>query len=298
MSWTMTANKSGGGGVAFEKPPPGNHPARLVAIVDMGTLWQEGYQGAEGKYQHRAFFVWELVNAKQSGSTRNHTIGIDLTFSLNEKAKLRAWIGAQRGKPVADGEPFSLDTWLGHACLLNVVEKNGYPKIDGVTGVPTGFVVPEPQNTPFAWKVDAAAKTGKIDLPTWLPYFYGKPIGDTIQQCQELEGKAVEVVNSHVQAPPAATSAPANTDGGSAGGPPPRRRRDVATATQAAPVAEWFVDADGFAADKKYSVAEIQKHCETAGGVDLANLFVTGPGYEGWTPVTVAIPASRGWIPF
>src|SRR5687768_1016144 len=123
MSWSMTANKGGGGSV---KAPAGNHRAVLVGIFDMGRQWQDGFQGAEGKWQHRAYFVWELVDEPIAGTAKNHVIGIDLTLSLNEKAKLRKWIEARTGKAIPDGTPFDPTTELGQPCMLNVVMKGDY----------------------------------------------------------------------------------------------------------------------------------------------------------------------------
>lgn len=59
MSWTKQQANSKTGGGNYEKPPPGNHPAVCVAIIDMGTQKQE-YQG-NVTFAHRAYFVWELV---------------------------------------------------------------------------------------------------------------------------------------------------------------------------------------------------------------------------------------------
>jgi hypothetical protein len=294
--FVLTAKKSSGGG-DYEKPPPGNHPAVLVAVIDMGHQWQEPFKGdpkSKGAWQHRAFFVWELVTKKQSGSTRNHVIGLDLTLSLNEKAKLRKWVEARMGRPIAEGENYDAAKELGLPCLLNVVEKNGYPKIEGVSAVPEGFTVPAPQNKPLAWNITTAMDAKRIDLPTWLPYHYGQPIGDVIKKAQELDGMAVEVVNSPNSAPPPAdsnTPAPAAT----AGNPPPRRPRD--SAPPADP--EFFVDADGYDDKRPYKVSELRASIEGKTGVDMGNIFVTRNGAPvDWQPLANAVPEAKNWLPF
>lgn len=181
--WNLKPTKGEGG--AFAKAPAGNHPAVLVAIVDMGTQ-KNDFQG-QTKWQHRAFFVWELVAEKQEGTDKNHVIGIDLTLSLNDKATLYKWIAARLGKPVPDGEDYDLSKELGQPCLLNVTEKNGYPKVSGVSAVPKGFAVPAPQHQPYSWHLSQAAD-GLVNIPDWIPYLYGKPIGDHIKQSRELGG--------------------------------------------------------------------------------------------------------------
>ncbi len=185
MSFNMKANKSGDG-EGFAKAPAGNHPAVLVAIIDMGT--QKNDFGGEVKWQHRAFFVWELTSEVVEGTKdKHHLIGIDLTLSLNEKAKLRKWIEARTGKPLADGAEFDAASELGKPCLLNVIEKGGYPKIDAVTAFPKGFPEPKPQQQPFSWSLQTYMDNGgQINLPDWLPWYYGRAIAETIKECKEI----------------------------------------------------------------------------------------------------------------
>jgi hypothetical protein len=189
--WKQKASKGKGDGSGFEKAPPGNHPAVLVAIVDMGTQSQE-YAGQQ-KWQRRAYFVWELVTEKMSGTKdRNHLIAIDLTVSLNEKAKLRKWIEARAGKAMPEGTDYDILKELGKPCLLTVVEKesngNKYPKIEGVTAVPKGVKVDPPQNQPFSWSLDDYEKEGTVEIPDWVEslWLYGEPISEHIKRCREI----------------------------------------------------------------------------------------------------------------
>lgn len=186
-AWTLTPKKDEGKG-AFAKAPAGNHLAVLVAVVDMGTQFADGYQGAAGKWQRKAYFVWELLGETVEGTTKNHLIGTDLTLSLHEKAKLRKWLEARRGKLIPDGAPLDITEELGKPCLLNVIEKNGYPKIDGLTAVPKGMPVGEPQHKPVS--VGLEEFQAGTPVPDWVPWHFGKPIADHIAGCKELGGKA------------------------------------------------------------------------------------------------------------
>lgn len=183
-AWVQKATSKGG---EFEKPPVGNHPAVLVAIIDMGCQEQE-YQG-NVTYPHRAFFVWELVTEKMSGTTgRNHLIGIDLTVSLNLKAKLRQWIEARVGKQMPEDAEYDIAKELGKPCLLDVIaNKKGYSVVNGMKGVPKGLVVGAPQNTPVSVTLDEF-RAG-TPIPEWLPYLYGEPLADVINRCEEITGK-------------------------------------------------------------------------------------------------------------
>lgn len=176
---------SGTGGT--EKAPAGNHPAILVAIIEMGTQQQE-YQG-EQKWQERAYFVWELVTEKMSGTKdRNHVIALDLTVSLNEKAKLRKFIEARTGQKIAEGAEVDVTTELGQKCLLGVVlNKKGYPVVDTVSAVPKGLPFPDPQHKPAVITLEDY-RSGKATIPDWVPYLYGEPLADVIARCKEIAG--------------------------------------------------------------------------------------------------------------
>lgn len=223
--WTKTATSKGGD---FVQPPAGNHPAVCVAIIDMGTQESE-YQG-EKREDERAYFIWELVNEK-APSGKNFVIGIDLTNSLHEKAKLRKWIESRQGKKLAEDTDYSISEELGKPCLLNVIMKNGYPKIDGLGPVPKGMNVPAPAYTPLLWSLDDV-KDGKFSLPSWVPYLYGESLIEHIKRCKELQG--VEVVGT------TNSSGPVNnafTKAAGQAGPPPRR----GVASSAGKATEYWV---------------------------------------------------------
>lgn len=184
---------SGGQGEGFEKAPPGNHMARLVAIVDMGTQKEE-YGGVE-KDKGKAYFIWELVTEKVSGTKdRNHLIGIALTLSrdgkLNEKSKLRLWIEARAGKKMADGTGYDILKELGQPCLLNVVHnEKGYPKIEGLSALPKGMSCPPAQHQGFSWSLEDFEKEGDIELPEWVTgvWLFGEPITEHIMRSKEIK---------------------------------------------------------------------------------------------------------------
>lgn len=62
MNFQLKANK-GGGGNGGEQVPPGNHPAVLVALIDMGTQHDE-YQG-KASWRCNVLLVWELPTKKR-----------------------------------------------------------------------------------------------------------------------------------------------------------------------------------------------------------------------------------------
>lgn len=267
----MKASKGGEGG-QFEKPPAGNHPAALVAIVDMGTQKQE-YQG-EVKWQRRAFLVWELTQEVMSGSTQKHVIGIDLTLSLTDKSKLRKWIEARSGKPIPDGGEYDITSELGQPCLLNVVEKNGYPKIDGVSAMPRGIPVTAPSRKPFAWSLEEYQEGTPIVLPDWIPWLYGRPLADWIAECKEL-------TNGGESRPRANVTPPSKPTNGKPPSAPPSK------------VVKYWVDM-GDAEPKVMTAKQISEHLQAA-NIDPSELQVAVDGGEWQTAADFGISAE---LPF
>jgi hypothetical protein len=196
-AWTQKATSGGGNS---EKPPVGNHPAILVAIIDMGTQQTE-FQGTQ-KWQRRAYFVWELVTEKQSGTKdRNHVIALDLTVSLADKAKLRKFMESRTGQKIADGAELDVTTELGQKCLLGVVANaKGYPKVETVSAVPKGLPFPDPQHKPMAITLEQL-RDGSATVPEWAPYLYGEPLWDVIQRCKEIAGVGAKVGATAEQIP-------------------------------------------------------------------------------------------------
>ncbi len=173
-------------GGAFEKVPPGTHPAVCVAIIDMGNQWSE-YQG-KGDWARELFFVWELPGVRQSGTKdRNHVIGSNFKFSLNKKARMYQMIKGRMGRDLPDGTQYEVGQELGKPCLLSVVENGNYTNYGGVMALPTGYTVPAPQNPLTAITLDEFRSGAKV-VPGWVPYDYGDPVADKIKRCREIAG--------------------------------------------------------------------------------------------------------------
>lgn len=249
-AWSVPVKSDTGGGT-YEKPPAGNHPARLVALIDMGTQ-RNDYQG-DVKEQHRIFFVWELVNAPKADGT-NHVVGFDLTFSMHEKSTMRKWIESRRGAKIADAGPFDISQELNQACLLNVVDKPSgdrvYVKVMGMSAVPAGFNVPAAKNQPFAWNLAEYVPGQPINLPVWVPYLYGKSIVDHIRASKELLaiGGGVPASRTPQQSSPAAPPPPSRPT------PPPRQAGVGVDENE-----QFWIDHPDLEATKTYARKEIER---------------------------------------
>lgn len=191
--FSATANKSEGGG-GFEKAPAGTHPAVLVGIFDLGEQWVEPFSTKpdengkvqKAKWQRQLYYVYELTTKKRAGMSGNHLIAIDLTFSMNERAKMRQWVEARTGEKIPDGADYDVAKELGQPVLLTVEKKGDFPKIKGVTGIPEGYTVPPPLTKPVAWRMDPSKLD---DVPAWVPYLYGRKITDVMRECRQIKGE-------------------------------------------------------------------------------------------------------------
>ncbi len=248
--WNKKASK-GGDGEGFEKPPPGNHPAFCIGMIDMGT--QVSNFNGEESAQHRAYFLYELVQEKNAAG-RNFVIGIDLSIGLTDKSKLRKFIEARTGKQIPDGVDYDISQELGQPCLLNVVMKGDFPKIDSVGSVPKGMVVPPPTNQPFTMVLDEFKAGAKI--PAIFPWLYGEPLDAHINRALEITGKAPPPKKKRPQ-PPTATVGSGQTT------PPPQQERPAppssgrpAPPSAANGVKLWLDFGNGTGTDEPVSVTE------------------------------------------
>jgi hypothetical protein len=181
-----------------DTPPAGNQPAVLVGLIDLGTHDEE-YQG-NVKKQHKLYLLWELVEAPVAGQDRNHVIGNRYTLSLSPKAKLREVVKTWRGRDLADGEDFDLLKLLGRKCFLTVghQSKNDktYANVEAVAPVPLvkgkPVDVADPKYKPFTFEV-GRDKIEELTGRNWLPYCYGTPIPELVQQSHEWKGTGQRV---------------------------------------------------------------------------------------------------------
>lgn len=183
-------------GPGSEIPSADNHPAVLVAIVDLGTH-MESFQGADPKPTRKVLFVWELVTEKLSGTTNNHVIGRVFTLSFHKKSGLMAMLTSWKGEELPEGFEVDLEVLLGKKCMLSVVHvksKDGektYANVGTISKVPKGLTVPERQHEPILWTLANDEEPPAVD---WLPWVYDKSLqmmntpSGMIAHCLELTG--------------------------------------------------------------------------------------------------------------
>lgn len=180
--------KSGGGN--FEACPAGNHPAVLVAIIDLGTQ-KETFNG-EVKEARKGYFCW-YIPENVTDDNKEYYVGREYTLSFHEKAGLRKLVESWRNKPFAENEEFDLKKLLGQACLLNVVNESKkdktYSKIAGVSSLPKGMQKPSATVEAVFFDFDEDSKDN-FPEEEWLPWSYGSKLIDIAKRSPEWQWPA------------------------------------------------------------------------------------------------------------
>ncbi len=197
-----------GHGVGHVRAPAGNHIAVCVGLIDLGTQWQDPFQGGaggdKGHWAHKVYMVWELVNERIAGTEKNHVIACDLTLSLHEKAKFRHIVEGRTGKRLSAESEVDPAAELGQACMLNVLEKNGYPRVSTVGALPKGIPVGK-ASYPLTSVTIEAFISGAAVVPEWVPYLFGCSVEDHMRASQEMGGpKPVSKGKGSAPPPPSA----------------------------------------------------------------------------------------------
>lgn len=182
MSLNLSADTT-----TYELPPAGSLPARCCHVIDLGTQAVE-YQGAK-KALHKIVIAWRLEDLRADGTP--FTVSKRFTASLHEKAALRAFLEAWRGKPFTPEElkNFALPRLINAPCLLNIVhvERNGntYADIKSISPLPRGLTPPPEVKNPIVFDLD--------DPDTWLNFDrLTKRQQEAIEDAPEWQGRHQE----------------------------------------------------------------------------------------------------------
>ncbi len=142
---------------SYEPPPTGAQIARCLKVIDLGTQTSE-FDG-KAKHQRKVLLTWELVEQDSTG--KPFQISRRFGCSLHEKASLRGFLEAWRGRPFTPTElqGFDLGKLPGAPCLLNLieVERNGkrYCNIASISPLPKGMTAPPMVGSPVIFDIDA-----------------------------------------------------------------------------------------------------------------------------------------------
>jgi hypothetical protein len=184
-------------GKEWEQPETGNQIARCIRVIELGTQKKE-YQG-QTSWKRQTLIVWELPdNLMTDGehAGKPFTISQFYTASLGEKANLRRDLEGWRGKAftIEELNGFDQKRIIGQPCMLNLIDREGKVRVNGVSSVPKGFTVPPQINESLFYDID------EHDENVWGKLSDG--IKKLIEQSKEWQER---------NAPPKAMAATAST---------------------------------------------------------------------------------------
>lgn len=174
------AKDSGGGD--FEQAPAGNHVARCYRLIDLGT--QHGTFEGKETIRNQVMITWELCDELIEDG-KPFIVSAFLTNSLNEKAKLRAWLESWRGVAFTEQEirGFDLNKVLGVPCMLNVIHNDkGRAVVTSVAKLPKSVTALDLINQKSAFWLDEFDQEAFDALP--------KGIQRIIEQSDEWKARA------------------------------------------------------------------------------------------------------------
>jgi hypothetical protein len=130
----------------FKLVPAGQYVGVCVDVVDLGVV-KTTYDGRE-KQVHKCRLVFEL-DATDADTGKRLRASRQFTVSLSEKASIRAFLEAWRGKPFTAEElkGFDTETLIGVAALIQIIHapSNGktYDNINSIMLPPRGTPWPK-----------------------------------------------------------------------------------------------------------------------------------------------------------
>ena len=185
----------------WPKAPEGQHVARLVGIIDVGT--QDSIFNGEVKKKPRIYLQFEVYAEDENGKALGDEfgnpflIGQEFTASMSNKGKLLPFVNTWRGKPLAAEDfPFDFSRMLGKTGLMTVVhnhdkedEKKIYANISSIVPVPAKMRdgIPEGVAENFFFDLDNA------DWKAMLKIYDNKlwdAMREKIAKCPEYKARA------------------------------------------------------------------------------------------------------------
>lgn len=200
----------------IEPPPEGLHLAACVGIYDVGTIYSDRFDVARRK----CVLMFELPELPPLEMERDgqrvklpRCLSRRFTLSLNEKAALRGFLEAWRGKRFTEAElgGFDIAKCLAIGAQVQVMHAPGtegrtFANLSNALPAPKGVKV-TPQTPPTLFSI---ANLTEPKLPTGLPEWLGKLVMESKEWDRLVaRSKAPASAPKPASLPPAATAAPA-----------------------------------------------------------------------------------------
>ena len=188
----------------FTPPDAGTYTAVMRAMIDLGS--QSSTFEGETKSARKIMLKFEITdpdNRRSDGTA--HTVSKRFTASLHERAALRKFLEAWRGRPFTPEElkGFDLAKLLGLPCLLGIVhqERDGktFAGISSCMKLPKGMTAPPASEPLEHWDMSGSVP------PDWTVFAaLPKRLQETIEASPEfarLQPPKSVAVAQHAAAP-------------------------------------------------------------------------------------------------
>lgn len=176
-------------------PPVGNHVARVINIIYLGTQHSDKYGDI-----FKMRITWELPNEKavfkEGEPEKPFVVSKETSLSMGQKSTLRPIVEGILGVALTDDEAynFDLDQLVGMSCMLYITHEEGetakYSKVNTATPLPKGLVCPPPFNE---LKILSFEKWNE-EFFQKLPQFIREKITSS-KEYKKMKGDTVEEVN-------------------------------------------------------------------------------------------------------
>jgi len=158
-------------GNSIEPIEAGNHHGVCVAVIDLGTQYNERFQ----KEQPKVMITWELVDfpIESDNGDGFRLISREYTAVLSEKSNLYADLISWRGRDFTpeELEGFNVKNVLGANCLVNVVNitKNNktYSNVTTVAKLPKGMTAKK-GTYQLIYDMDEDVENIPEGVPDWI----------------------------------------------------------------------------------------------------------------------------------
>jgi hypothetical protein len=157
--------------------PAGNHIARCVEMIHVGTITEDSSSIYAGKEVNKVRLSWETPDELHDfgKGLQPFMISKEFTLSMNEKATLRKMLESWRGQAFTEDEAkaFDVTRLLTKACMLSVIHKTSrqgklYAEISSIAALPKGFDCPPQVNPTKVLSFDEWDQTLFDSLPDFL----------------------------------------------------------------------------------------------------------------------------------
>jgi hypothetical protein len=160
-------------GPSIQQIEPGNHHGVCVALIDLGTQYNETFN----KEQPKTIVTWELPdfpivdeNGDPDPDKGFRLISKEYTVSLSEKSNLYADLVSWRGQAFTDEElqAFNLRNVLGANCLVNVIHNaKGYANVAAVAKLPKSMTAKK-GTYQLIYDMDEGVAAIPEGVPDWI----------------------------------------------------------------------------------------------------------------------------------